>query len=117
MKHSFVSPKADGSDNTLVQASAWNGVHIVGVTSLSANTTLTSTHDFIKATGGTLGITLTLPAVATGLRFEIKKVDSGVGYVTVAGTIDGATNYILSNKNQYVVVNCDGTGWHIVGNN
>lgn len=118
MKHSFVSTKADPADPTLIGSTDWNGVHVVGVTTLSANTTLTASHDFVKAVGGTLGITLTLPsAPVVGARYEIKKVDAGVGAVTIVGSIDGQSSYILGDQYQYVVVNWDGTVWHVVGRN
>lgn len=122
MKHSFQSAIAEGVDPTLVGPTEWNAVHKVGITALSANTTLTAAHDFVPVTGGA-GVTITLPpaAASAGLRYEIKKVDAAAGAVTVAANaaelIDDFNTYILSNKNQFLIINCDGSKWHIVGRN
>ena len=76
----------------------------------------------VKATGGAGGITLTLPT-AVGLNNQacIKKVDSGVGAVTIATTggqtIDGSSSYLLVNQWQYVTIQSDGANWLIVANN
>lgn len=124
MKHNFTSAKAEGADPTLVGPDQWNAVHTLGVTALSVNTSITSAHDFVPATGGAgAGITLTLPAASTsnGLVFKFKKVDSGVGPVTVAANsgdhIDGSVAYVLGQQYQFVEVACDGSVWHVVGRN
>jgi hypothetical protein len=123
MKHAFNNPKADGGDATIARPSDWNAVHRVGITALSANTTLDATHDHIAATAGAGGITLTLPAAASsnGFIYTIKKVDSAVGVVTVDGnaseTIDGSLTYLLSNQYQFVTISCDGSTWHVTSRN
>lgn len=83
--------------------------------------TFTNTNVFVKATGGAgAGITLTLPTAVgmTGQRATVKKIDSGVGTVTIATTsaqtIDGATTFIMSNINSFVTVESDGTNWYVV---
>lgn len=123
MKHTFVSAKAEGSDPSLVGPTEWNEVHTLGVTALSANTSLTSAHDYVRATGGAGGIILTLPAASSsaGLTFKIKKIDSGVGAVTVAANsgdhIDGSVSYVLGQQYQFVEVSCDGAVWDVTGRN
>lgn len=90
--------------------------------SFSTNQTLafsTAVNALIMATSGGGGITLTLPS-ATGLEgrtFRIKKVDAGVGFVTIVGAIDGMANYPLTNQYQYVVLESGNGTWQIVGNN
>ena len=72
---------------------------------------------------GAVGRTLTLPAVASSENVEIvvKKIDSGIGKVTLDGngaeTIDGAATYDLAAQYKYVRIKCDGAAWYIVGNN
>lgn len=124
MKHVFSSTISDGSDATLVRPSNWNDTHILGIASVSTGTALTSTSDYVRATGGSGGIALTLPAASarSGQPYTIKKIDSGAGAVTVtpagADTIDGAANYILLVQWQYVALVSNGsTGWEVVGNN
>lgn len=123
MIHLFSSAKADGGDATLVKPSDWNAIHVLGVTALSGNTTLTSAHDHIKATAGAGGITLTLPTAVgiTGRPYHIKRVDAAAGNVTIATTssqtIDGLTTYTLVNQWQYVEVYSDGANWQIRANN
>lgn len=77
---------------------------------------------FVMATGGPVGITLTVPVPASfrGKLITIKKVDANFGLVTItptAGTIDGNASYLLVNQYQYIRLYSDGTNWQIVGNN
>lgn len=76
-----------------------------------------NTH--IRATGGTLGITLTLPSPLNyaGRTMRFKKMDLTVGAVNLSGTIDGNSSYALTNQYQYVCVESSGSSWDIVGNN
>lgn len=115
---------ADGTSQTTAASGAGGGVDTVQ--SASVNTTLTiaaSTNYFVKATAGAGGISITLPTSVglTGQKVRIKKVDSGVGTVTVgttsAQTIDASTTYPLTNQWQYVTVESDGSNWLIVENN
>jgi hypothetical protein len=121
LKHRFQSAKSDGADSTLLQPSNWNAPHDQGVTALSANTTLDATHDYVPATAGAGGITITLPTAVgvTGRTYTIKKVDSGAGNVTVATTssqtIDGATTYTLGNQFTGITVVSNGANWDICG--
>lgn len=122
MKHAFTSSYAtDGSaGNPTVEAPQWNDTHVRGITSLSANTTLASTHDLVLATAGATGITLTLPAAnaRAGQRFTIVNVDGGAGGVTISragtDTIMGQTSYKLTNKWQYVEIVGDGSSSWVV---
>lgn len=109
---------ADGTS----QFTAASGAGSNTVQTISSNTTLTiavNTNYLISATGGAGGITITLPAASTwaGQTVTIKKVDSGVGAVVVAGTIDGVSNYNLNQQWQYVTLKSDGSLILIVGNN
>lgn len=84
----------------------------------TANSTSTISNDITLATGGSGGITLTLPAAASGKMVTVKKVDSGAGTITLdppgSVTIDGALTKVL--YHQYETMTCvsDGTNWFIV---
>lgn len=84
--------------------------------SVTAATTVKSAITLANATAAAFA--LTLPAVAAGLTFWIKKTDSSANTVTItpaSGTIDGATNYVLSTQYQFVHLTSDGTNWYIIG--
>lgn len=91
----------------------WNSSHLVTLAAVaySASGSLPAppnVPDVAEATGGSGGITLTLPSAAAnpGALYRIKKVDSGAGAITIqdaaSATIDGAANYVLTNQYQYV---------------
>ena len=71
----------------------------------------------VDATAG--AVTITLPAVAYGLReIRVKKTDSSANAVSVAragtATIDGATSYSLATQYKSVTVVSDGTNWFVI---
>lgn len=99
-------------------ATDWKRVRTEEVVAKSANYTATTLDRTILATGGAGGITITLPTVVAGARYEVKKVDAGAGAVTVATTssqtIDGVTTKSLAAQWDKVTVVSDGTAWFIV---
>jgi parallel beta-helix repeat protein/putative cofactor-binding repeat protein len=88
------------------------------VTSTSANYTALVSDRTVLGTGGASGITVTLPTAVKGARFEVAKVDSGAGAVTVATTssqtINGVTTKVLAAQYDKVTVVSNGTAWFIV---
>jgi hypothetical protein len=94
----------------------------LGFRSVAASGALLTTdaNKVILATGGGGGITLTLPdpALVIGTPIYVKKVDAGVGAVTVAQfageTIDGATSIGIASQYQEVTFVSDGTNWHLI---
>lgn len=117
MKHAYQSSVPDSGNASLVEPSNWNDSHILAWTSLSVDTLLSfSLHDSILATGGSGGITLTLPSPVgqSGRGFYIYRADSGSGLVTIAGTIDGVTDYFLVSQGEYVEIVSDGGSWLII---
>jgi hypothetical protein len=91
----------------------WNKAHLVSFVGVaySASGTLPAPPnlpDIVEATGGSGGITLTLPSAAAnpGALVIVKKVDSGAGAVTLqdaaSANIDGQSTYVLANQFQYV---------------
>ena len=111
------------SDGT-VQRTAAFGSSTISSPSVSGGVNIPSGGGvLVKATGGAAGITLTLPTAVgrSGQIACIKKVDNGVGTVTIATTgsetVDGASTYLLVNQYQYVTVESDGSNWFVVANN
>lgn len=85
----------------------------------TAYTTTSSDYAvFANAAGGNFSVTLESSGNVAGQIHLIKNVGA-TGIVTVVGTIDGATNYLLATQWKYVVVQTDGTGvgWYIIGGN
>lgn len=85
------------------------------VASLSSNLTISS--DINLVTGGSDGVTVTLPSPATGKIVVVKKVDSGAGAVTIsagASTVDGAASKVLYYQYESLTFVSDGTNWFIV---
>ena len=62
--------------------------------------------------GGNIVLTLLAPSSCTGIIYTVKNI--GTGYVTVAGLIDGRTNYALAFLNESVSVQSNGTSYDIV---
>lgn len=83
----------------------------------SVSTTSTLSSDINLCTAGAGGITVTLPAVASGKKIIIKKIDSGAGTVTIqrggSSTIDGANTIQLYYQYEAVTLVSDGTNWFI----
>jgi hypothetical protein len=87
------------------------------VAAVSSNTTLTNGNSIVLATGGAGGITVTLPAPTSGKIFNIKKVDAGVGVITISppsGTIDGAASKTLTTQYDSLTITSDGTNFFII---
>jgi hypothetical protein len=112
VKHKFQSAKSDGADATQVQASNWNDVHVLNARSVSATGNIAATDDLILATGGSGGITLTLPSPSTnsGATFAFFRVDAAAGAVTITGT--GLT-VAMPNQGDLIEVFSDGTNWQL----
>jgi hypothetical protein len=84
------------------------------VNTYSANQTLTSANDLVLVTA-TATITLVTPVGNSGLWVTIK--NTGTGTVTVstpAGTIDGASNYVINDQYEDVELVSDGTNWYAI---
>lgn len=61
--------------------------------------------------------TLPDPNVNVGRIFTFVKTDATVGTVTIVGTINGVSNYVLINIYQFVRVVAGGGAWTVVGSN
>lgn len=90
-----------------------------GIRAISSNASALSTDRVINCTGGSGGITYTLPAAGgTGRVIDVVKTDSGAGACTVAragsDTIGGATTYAVSAQYKSRSFIDDGTGIWVV---
>lgn len=81
--------------------------------------TAVASASVIDGTTGATNRTLNLPAVAScaGRLYLIKKVDSGVGTITIdpnsTETIDGASTLVLSSQYSSVLIQSNGTEWKV----
>lgn len=93
-----------------------------GVQNLSGNTILTAGSPRInQVTTGATDVTITLPIGSTliaGDKFEIDKVDSGAGKVTVSragsDTIDGVTSIDIDSQYDYAKLRWTGSFWKLL---
>lgn len=85
---------------------AFTGSMRKSITNRTGAVTLTTSNaEYQTADATSAAFTITLPSTTTsGYMFTIKKIDSSANAVTVAGTIDGVTNYVLSNQYDSVTV-------------
>ena len=87
-------------------------------TYVSAAPTLSATVDDVVLVTGNSTIYLPAAASNTGVEFTIKKSDSNATSTTVdpnaAETVDGVTNYVLTEQYESITVVCDGTEWWII---
>jgi hypothetical protein len=97
----------------------------------TANAVVPISVDFVKATGGAGGITLTLtPAIyPTGnptnpvflyQTYYAMKDDVAAGVITFVdpngAMFNGQSSYVLNNQYQWAIFVWDGIGWHVLGN-
>lgn len=95
---------------------------VAQVTSISANFTAVTgifPESIILCTSGITNIAVSLPSPATckGKIFLIKKIDAGIGSVSVApasGTIDGQNPYVINNQYSFVRVISDGVNFDVI---
>jgi hypothetical protein len=105
---------------TLSGTITFNGALSLPTTSKSANYTATSSDYSIFCTGGSSGIIITLPASASnsGRIYVIKKVDSGLGKITIDGnaseTIDGELTWVLTLQFESITIQSNGSNWYII---
>lgn len=90
----------------------------VGFRFRNADATLTVDAAEIQTVDASAGArTITLPTTTIrGVVFLIKKVDASANTVTIAGTIDGSANYVLSTQWKFVRVVSNGTAnqWNVI---
>jgi hypothetical protein len=79
------------------------------IRTITGATTLTLGDQVVLCNGA---LNVTLPTATEGKFFEIKNI--GTGTVTILGTIDGATNYVMSVQYGKVKIIKSATNWYII---
>lgn len=93
---------------------------VVVVNSTPYNATINAFPETVfRCTTGASNLVFNLPAAAlcAGKIFLVKKLDSAAGMVQVLGSIDGASEFDLTNQYQYVRVYSNGSSFDVIGNN
>lgn len=113
---------ATARTNLGLGTAALTATGVLPIVSVSANTTLTSTHYtvLVNAAGG--AITITLPAGSSndGRIYNVIKTDSSVNAVTISpngtDTILGSASAVISNQNETLTIQAFGsTGtWYVI---
>lgn len=92
------------------------------VRTIAASGNAANTDYLIRVTAGTLGVTVTLPdatlAINANLELVIKKIDAGMGVVTIDGfgtqTIDGTATRTLMAQFERVRILNTGANWEVI---
>jgi hypothetical protein len=90
------------------------------LTSITANTTLTTAHHMIDAdaTSGSIVVTLPTAASISGTEYGFRKSDSGSSVVRIDGygteKINGDATVDISTQYETMVIQSDGTNWIIL---
>ena len=104
----FISPR--------IQTTAFE----TGITTVTANTTLSTSHFtvLVDASGGSRTITLPPAANCKGRIYVIKKIDSSANAVVIdanaSETIDGQLTVSLTTQYQTIRIQSNGTAWYII---
>lgn len=86
----------------------------------AAYTLLAPNDNAITADATTAAFNVTLPTAVgnSGLRFTVKRINSGANAVTLvttsSQTIDGLSTYVLNRQNDVVTVMSDNANWRVV---
>jgi len=99
-------------------APIWTDYTANAIITKTANYTGLTTDEtiLVDATAGV--VTITLPASATGKKYNVKKIDATVNAVSVtatAGTIDGNASISGTLPWQGWIMQFDGTNWFVIG--
>ena len=83
---------------------------------VSADYTMTANDYFVGVDTTGAAVTVTLPTAIEGATYIVKDEggDAGTNNITVAGTIDGATNYVINTNYGKVQLYSDGTNWFTI---
>jgi hypothetical protein len=112
---------AAGDDSTTIATTAFVEAAIdasspSNVTAQSANYSA-NPGDIVLCTAGAGGFTVTLPASTINNQVTVKKVDSGLGTITISptsGTIDGQATKAINTQYASFTMVADGTNWNVI---
>ena len=104
----------NGGDVTIT-----GGLRLAIVTATTTYNATVANHTILcNATSAAFNVNLPAVATSSGLKLNIKKIDSSANAVTIDGnaseTIDGATTQALSSQYESLTIQCDGSAWYIL---
>ena len=105
------------SDGTQYELIAHTILANVTITTQNSDYSVQNTDGVVRGDASSGDITLTLPSASsvTGRIYYFIKIDSSVNTVIIAGTINGASNFILTNQYQAISLYSNGTNYEILG--
>lgn len=116
-----VADRVDDLDANGTVYTTYGATGLLAVASKSTTYTATTADELVLCTAGSGGWTLTLYTAVgnTGRLLRVKKVDSGLGTVTVdangSQTIDGQLTYAIQTQWASVTLASDGSNWVVIG--
>lgn len=88
----------------------WDSATLTGTANIDPDKDIT----FINTSGGAFTATLPSASSNAGRVITLKKIGSDYNAGTIAGTIDGVTNFVLYMPYDSITVFSNGTNWNIV---
>lgn len=113
-QYELISVYSDGTAYDLITHTILANVTIL---TKNSNYTVTSNDSLIRGDSSSGVITLTLPAAnsVTGKFYYFLKIDSSSNHVIIGGTINGVSNFHLTNQYQAIIIYSNGTNYEIIG--
>lgn len=104
------------SDRTNWMVFAQSGETSEYFSTITSDTTLALGHDIVEADASVRSFTITLlsPALTINRRIDVKKIDDTTNTVTLKGTIDGASETILTDEDENISIASNGTVYRIL---
>lgn len=86
------------------------------ITTATTNLALNAENYNILVDASSDNIDITLPSDIAYIRkeYNIKKIDTSGNFVNVIGTIDNGVNAILTDQNESITIQFDGSKWWII---
>lgn len=111
----FVTTNAQVGIGTTTPLSTFevNGSYGQKVNTITTSATLDINFGLVVCDNGSTAITVTLPNVAlcTGRVYTIKRNATSTANVTISGTIDGVTNFVMAKAGEAITLFSNGTEW------
>jgi len=118
LSNPVVGTQTAGNSSTLAASTAFvqNALNARAISTKTTTYSVLATDYTILGDATTASFTITLPTASTvtGQVFNFKKIDASANTVTIAGTIDGVTNKIISTQYNGFSVQSNGTAYFIL---
>jgi hypothetical protein len=88
---------------------------LVNVATITSTTVLTATNEIVLCNQST-AINVTLPTPTNGKQIVIKDISGNakINNITIVGTIDGVSNYVIDIDRMTIKLVANGTAWFII---